>query len=76
MVSKSHKITHVPLILKVCDVIFCMLAKHITGNFLDNLGVKKVLAPSKCNIINKQFTNFHLPSSSFSLLLSVPINPK
>jgi hypothetical protein len=34
MVPKRHKISNVPLILKVCDVIFCMLGKQITGHLL------------------------------------------
>jgi hypothetical protein len=34
LVAKVHKNTNVPLILKVCDVIFCMLAKHVIGHFL------------------------------------------
>ncbi len=34
MVAKGHKIVNVPFILKVCDVIFRMLAKQIIGHFL------------------------------------------
>ncbi len=33
MVAKVHKNTYVRRILIVFDVIFCMLAKHIIGNF-------------------------------------------
>jgi hypothetical protein len=66
MVAPVHKNTNAPLILIVCDVIFCMLAKHIFGDFsrffeggLDFLepkialqfGVQKVLAPSKSPIV-------------------------
>jgi hypothetical protein len=31
--AEGLKITNVLLILKVCDVIFCMLAKQIIGDF-------------------------------------------
>jgi len=34
MVTKEHKITNIPLIQKVCDVIFCLLAKQIICHFL------------------------------------------
>ncbi len=33
MFTPVHKITTAPLILIVCDVIFCMLEKHIIDNF-------------------------------------------
>jgi hypothetical protein len=33
MDAPVHKNTNVPLILIVCDAIFCMLAKHIIGDF-------------------------------------------
>jgi len=33
MVALEHKSTNAPLILIVCDVTFCILAKHIIGNF-------------------------------------------
>ncbi len=33
MIAPVHKNTNAPLILIVCDVIFCMLAKHIIGEF-------------------------------------------
>jgi hypothetical protein len=50
------KNTNAPLILKVLEIIFLSGAKHMMGHFLgffeffyaqDNLGVKKVSAPSK-----------------------------
>jgi|688.fasta_scaffold2735922_1 hypothetical protein len=68
MIAPVHENTNAPqVLLKVCDVIFCKLAKHIIGDLSrffegvsafvwpkialrhvqDNLGVKKVLAPSK-----------------------------
>jgi hypothetical protein len=33
MVSRVHKNTNAPKILIVCDVIYCMMAKHISGDF-------------------------------------------
>ncbi len=33
MVTPIHKNTNAMLILIVCDVIFCMLTKHIIGDF-------------------------------------------
>ncbi len=34
MISKVHKKLDLLLILKVCDAIFCILAKHIVWHFL------------------------------------------
>jgi hypothetical protein len=34
IVAKRRKITNVPLILKICNVIFCILAKQIINHFL------------------------------------------
>jgi hypothetical protein len=62
MVAPVHKNTNAPLILIVCDFIFCMLAKHIFGDFSRffegvstflnpklpfNLGFKKSWSPRK-----------------------------
>ncbi len=33
MVRPAHKNTNAPLILIICNVIFCMLAKHIIVNY-------------------------------------------
>ena len=43
MVAKRHKITNVPLLKKLWDIIFFFW----DNNFLSHLGVKKVEAPLK-----------------------------
>jgi hypothetical protein len=46
--SKLHKKLDLLLILKVCDVIFCMLAKHIIWHFLGFLEASKTfLSPER-----------------------------
>jgi hypothetical protein len=55
--AEGHENTNVPLILKVCDVIFCMLEKQIIGHFVGFFeGVSMCFSRIKNNLPNFRIT--------------------
>jgi hypothetical protein len=63
--AEGHKITNVPVDLKVCDVIFCMLAKQLIGHFVGFFeGASTFLTRSKNPPLNNRL--FVLPAEKIT----------